>query len=729
MRNVTPYSFIVGSTTPASSLEVSLVGRKFLNLRNLYLSGSNIGMFDNLTYFSPFSGISSMSNIYPPFSAILIPEFIVESDKNITFTFPQKPKTEGFIEIIAENEAGYGKLTTDSRYPFISSYQGAIDIQNPWVDGIIINNNPLDTLDRRIYIQILSETLKYYVFDTNIRTLANQYQLQTINIYDQVIENPTWLSTDTNIGTVDSTGLVSYVSGGYTTISALKFDNSNTRYLQMSSISSTFINNIISSANINTFYEILDYGTVSNILTESYVVITTENSVDLLNINPSYVGNINNYRTYTDLVGVSSNRVNFTYSGLLTSTDQLHYQSIGNGVGNIIANFEANSITYTISVSNIYVTTPYIYLGMINLPNTETTYISSYNDKANVIKTFSKTWELSAYDITNMSQTSSLSYIKTGPIQKIDNTITSLSGGSFTIYLSALSSQYVTGTAITSSVVLSSGFVQGSLAWTFNNEIEERLAGKTPSPFVNLNIINPQMSYYTSNTYTMRNSACWMADVDMSFYSTAKNNTTDNSFSRAILIAPDICLFARHYQQNTAYPVTITWRSSAGVGYTGYITSSSNTRSSDTNPVIYGDIVVARMTSAVNIDIKPVRFLPTDWNLYMTNVYGVEAVCGSQDHKYSPIYPNATFNGVSRTDGWQASGYTGHDGTLVGGDSSSPEGFILNDEFLIVGIASSIPFYVGGFYPNYISTINSMMSSLGSIHQCQYPSLTAFPTY
>ena len=142
MRSVTPYIFYINSTTPTSALEVSVAGKKFLDLRNLYLSGSDVSMFDGLTQFNPFSASSRMSNMYPAFSAILIPEFTVESDKIITFVFPQTPKTSGLVDIIAENDAGYGKLTIDSRSPFLSSYQGAIDIQNPWVNGIIIDFIP-----------------------------------------------------------------------------------------------------------------------------------------------------------------------------------------------------------------------------------------------------------------------------------------------------------------------------------------------------------------------------------------------------------------------------------------------------------------------------------------------------------------------------------------------------------------------------------------------------------
>ena len=704
-------------------------------------------MFDNLTHFNPFSANSRMSIIYPAFSAILIPEFTVESDKIITFTFPQRPKTEGFIDIIAENEAGYGKLTTDSRYPFVSSFVGAEDIQNPWVDGMIILNNPNDPLDRRIYIQILSENLKYYIFDGNIQTLANQYQLQTINHYGDVVENPEWLSTNTDIGTIDSTGLVEYVSGGYTTVSALRFDHSDTKYLQMSALSSIFLTDIISSANIFAYSNIYNTGLTTTTLTENFSSIQSEDGSEILSDLQSYLlGRIDNYVTYTDLVGVSSNRVNFTYSGTITSINQFQYRASGDGYGYIVADFGTNQTTYTFPVSNKSYTIPYVYLNLIDLPNTTTVVLSAYKDRTIYLNSESKTWQLSAYDITDVSQPIFLDYIEDGPIQRVDNTITSLSSGPFTVYLSALSSQYITGTAITSSTVLSSGFVEGSLAWTFNNEVERRLAGKTPSPIVPLHTINQQMSYWTTNTYTVRNSACWMADVDMSFYSVAKDNTSDGSGSRAILIAPDICLFAAHYQKYSAFPVTITWRNSAGYAYTGYVASSANT-------VDMGmDLLVAKLSNDVNSSIKPVRMLSSDWGMYLPNITKNAAmVAGSQDQKYSPVYlnslyrisnspspdPNAFFYyvsayyvtiGTARTDNWQANGSTGHDGYWIGGDSSSPLGFLYNNEFILAGLAQGPGFSVP-FIPEHVSSLNNAMSALGSVYRCQYPSLTAFPTY
>lgn len=135
-----PYQFIVTDQTFLSSLDVSLYGKSFLNIRNLYLSASDESMFDGITFFNPFSSYPShISNDYPGFRGIVVPSFTVDSEKVIEFNFPQVPKTSGFLDVIVENEAGYGKLTIDSRTPFISSYDGAIDIQSPWVNGIIID--------------------------------------------------------------------------------------------------------------------------------------------------------------------------------------------------------------------------------------------------------------------------------------------------------------------------------------------------------------------------------------------------------------------------------------------------------------------------------------------------------------------------------------------------------------------------------------------------------------
>ena len=51
----------------------------------------------------------------------------------------QIPGGSGYVDVIAENECGYGKLTVGSRRPPISSWSGWTLEQPPYVDGILIN--------------------------------------------------------------------------------------------------------------------------------------------------------------------------------------------------------------------------------------------------------------------------------------------------------------------------------------------------------------------------------------------------------------------------------------------------------------------------------------------------------------------------------------------------------------------------------------------------------------
>lgn len=139
MRQVKPYRLKLTNFDKISSVDIYIKGRSFLNVLNLYLSASDPNMFDNISFFSPFSARNNLYSKYPGFNAILVENFTI-FDNSIIFNIPQEPKTTGKIDVIIENEAGYGKLTTDSRFPYTSSFEGAINYQFPWVDGIIIEN-------------------------------------------------------------------------------------------------------------------------------------------------------------------------------------------------------------------------------------------------------------------------------------------------------------------------------------------------------------------------------------------------------------------------------------------------------------------------------------------------------------------------------------------------------------------------------------------------------------
>lgn len=137
MKKVIPYQISLSSNI--SSVDLFIKGKSFLRPRKLYLSASDEMMFDNIRCFNPFiSGTNTQKIAYPSFRGIQVLNFTVINDKFLNFIFPQQPKTIGFVDIIMENEAGYGKLTKDTILPYISSDSYSQNIQFPWYKGIEI---------------------------------------------------------------------------------------------------------------------------------------------------------------------------------------------------------------------------------------------------------------------------------------------------------------------------------------------------------------------------------------------------------------------------------------------------------------------------------------------------------------------------------------------------------------------------------------------------------------
>jgi hypothetical protein len=122
------------------NIEFLVQGEDLKRLTGLYLSASNINMFDDLYYINTFSNIEKLSADNPSFSGVIISIFIYK-ENYIAFKLPQIPKTVGFFDVIVENEAGYGKLTTGSIVPFVSSWRGATDTQKPSTSGVRIAIN------------------------------------------------------------------------------------------------------------------------------------------------------------------------------------------------------------------------------------------------------------------------------------------------------------------------------------------------------------------------------------------------------------------------------------------------------------------------------------------------------------------------------------------------------------------------------------------------------------
>jgi hypothetical protein len=137
MKKVSPLQ--ISLSTNISAVDVVIKGKSFLRPRKLYLSASNEMMFDCIRCFNPFiSGTNTQKISYPSFRGIMVTNFTVLDDKFLIFNFPQQPKTIGYVDVIMENEAGYGKLTKDTILPYFSSFNCSQNIQFPWIKGIEI---------------------------------------------------------------------------------------------------------------------------------------------------------------------------------------------------------------------------------------------------------------------------------------------------------------------------------------------------------------------------------------------------------------------------------------------------------------------------------------------------------------------------------------------------------------------------------------------------------------
>lgn len=132
LRYVSPY-YIVQGKTP----DISLQGYSLNSVHGIFLSGSNPSIYP-LTEYKPFSGMDSLFG-YP------VNEFN-KSDNTITFSLPAA-SGDGFVDIIAVNSCGYGKLTEDSNrcgrvenpYPVSSPehYSWTV-LQFPYMNGLIM---------------------------------------------------------------------------------------------------------------------------------------------------------------------------------------------------------------------------------------------------------------------------------------------------------------------------------------------------------------------------------------------------------------------------------------------------------------------------------------------------------------------------------------------------------------------------------------------------------------
>ena len=148
--DVNPYGFILTEPFYPKNQNINVYGKSFFSLRNVYVSASDLSSYNglNYSYFNPFSAIPKLSSKNIGFTATVIPSFTIIGDKQLYFKIPNEffdyvynNNTSISLDIIIENEAGYGLLTRDSYSYSVSSWSGFIQYQKPCINGVYVEKS------------------------------------------------------------------------------------------------------------------------------------------------------------------------------------------------------------------------------------------------------------------------------------------------------------------------------------------------------------------------------------------------------------------------------------------------------------------------------------------------------------------------------------------------------------------------------------------------------------
>lgn len=146
------------------SASFNVYGRSFMRLEAVYLSGAPLS---GTTFYNPFSAVPKLSAHYPAFTAykLLSSEYSTNFDNTITITVPP-PVTSGYIDVIAQNPAGYGTLT---QFVIKELYTGTQELSTlrPWALGIqalsgvtaILPNNEIFAINGDTLITIAGDNI------------------------------------------------------------------------------------------------------------------------------------------------------------------------------------------------------------------------------------------------------------------------------------------------------------------------------------------------------------------------------------------------------------------------------------------------------------------------------------------------------------------------------------------------------------------------------------------
>jgi hypothetical protein len=123
-----------------STKYITIIGRSFFKIKNIYFKNLKNNVFNvPVTLYNPFSAVPKLSANNSKFYGVKLENFVVIGDNRIIVEIPQIFSGEGFIDIVIENEAGFGFLTQDSKSTYTLKFGSVKDTQKPTVNGVYVN--------------------------------------------------------------------------------------------------------------------------------------------------------------------------------------------------------------------------------------------------------------------------------------------------------------------------------------------------------------------------------------------------------------------------------------------------------------------------------------------------------------------------------------------------------------------------------------------------------------
>lgn len=125
-----PYTPVVFTS---ATKEFNVYGKSFMRLEAVYLSGHP---YENQTFYNPFSSVPKLSASYPGFFGVKLSstQYSTNFDNTITLTMPSATRP-GYVDVIVQNSAGYGKLTQYVVKDLYNNIQTQLDLR-PWALGV-----------------------------------------------------------------------------------------------------------------------------------------------------------------------------------------------------------------------------------------------------------------------------------------------------------------------------------------------------------------------------------------------------------------------------------------------------------------------------------------------------------------------------------------------------------------------------------------------------------------